>query len=320
MTNESLEFLGDRRPQVLKDIERQEPFTLDKDDERQKGEVGELSQSIDRIETEAVRQDLVQLNERPPSFPIAENITPVAPPEKKSWKQLVKMGEDPESAREYFNEVISYEVSQGRLPSSLSQEVRDNIDTFEPNVAIRDVVVNLAIGGGLFLGEAVGGAILGKEFLGDIIKNAGIILKHYIPFLPPFLTGGALAYLLPIDGLLRAPYLAFRSVQEITKLAREEGFKKSLNYLRFFAAINFLNLTPVGGWFAPMVSFPRNRDMGITLINHKVQTSRAPHFIKNTVNEGIQWFYKRSARKLEARQQVKKSQKIGLKLQQQAAA
>jgi len=199
------------------------------------------------------------------------------PPEKKSFAELVKLTKDPEAARKYFESVLAEEEHTGRISPAQEEIFKAELEYFEPKRAINDILIPTCIN----LGFGLGGVT-------HLIREYGLKLGLGI--------AGTVYGLMPIDlaGIIRSPYLIYRSAQELKKLSQHEGAKAAIKSIPFYTALNLANFVPhLGTGASFFLSFPRNKDVGLSLINNHVQKSRGPKFLKRFVNWTVQKLYEK---------------------------
>jgi phage antirepressor YoqD-like protein len=215
----------------------------------------------------------------PPQRHITEHSSPTQ--EELTLKNIWKLRkEDPKKARDIFYRMLYKEHEKGRLTQAQLKKFLYEAEYVDFRVIARDLLVTYSL-----------------EIPALIASGIGFGLGVPIPVLSTVSPAG----------ILRSPYLLGRSVQEFNKIAKHEGIKSAVRKIPYFTGANLINLinfiSPLG---TLMVSFPRNKDVGLAFINHKVQNSKAPSVLKKGINGLIQSFYEKPGKKASFRPPVLK--------------
>lgn len=196
--------------------------------------------------------------------------------------ELVEISKNPKRSKKHFETVLKAELEAGRLAQGQWQKFQTEIPMFAFDKTIKDILFCSAINAGTNLGMWIGGGIfLGKTFTNKAKGLGALALSSFIP--KPSL-----------GGFFKAPYVFFRSVQELGKIGQHEGWQTALKQVPFFTSLNFLNLIDPLDWAVPvLISLPRNKDIGLAYLNNQVQNSGSPQKIKDFVNNIVQKLYQK---------------------------
>ena len=194
-----------------------------------------------------------------------------AVPKEKNFKELYQIGQSQQLSADHLREILAYEQEQGRLEPDQFLTLKEKIKDFEPQQIIKDMLWPAVIQAGLY-----GGAVVGS-LAGHIPLPATIAFFSAVTVFP-----------ISLSGILRLPVLNLRAGIEIKKISQSKGFKAGLKIIPFYLGLNILSLIPLVDWMAfPLLSLPRNKDLGLVFINHRLQTSKAPKILKNLFGKGV---------------------------------